>query len=235
VTIEDGAAHPRWLSYYNGPYPDAAWSVRGADLSGTGMRLPAVGVPGDEVVVDLTLKWYRLHPRERSPGTEPLREESFVVRWRVVERLEDVVGVVNTEAIRRTMVEYFARELAWSFDAFLDGAVWLGEDMDGVGFGVRNEVFDGDEFLGSWYFWWLAEDGKWVHRSQGNGRFVDYDSYADRVATAMDRGTLRVRISGVPEEALTLLDAETIWVGTVEVSLSGAMEATEISAPAGED
>jgi hypothetical protein len=162
-----------------------------------------------------------------------LLAQRVVVRWGVVERLGEAVEVVDSAPIRRAMVEVFARETAWDFDAFIDGPVWLGSEMDGVGFGVRNEVFDGDELLGSWYFWWLAKGGDWVHRSQGNGMFVDFNGFADRVKAAMDAGTLRVRISGVPEEGLSILDAERIWVGTVEVSLSGAMEAREITGAAG--
>lgn len=235
VTIEDGAASPRWLSYYDGPYPDATWSVRGSDVSGTGLTIPPVGEPGDEVIVDLTLRWFRSHPRSRARAEEtaPLREQDFVVRWRVAGRAEDVVEFVDNEPIRRAMVDVFARETAWDFDQFIDGPVWMGEAMDGVGFGVRNEVFDGDELLGSWYFWWLAEDGDWVQRVQGNGMIVDFNGFADRVRAAMDAGTLRVRISGVSEEGLSILDAERIWVGTVEVSLSGAMEAREITGAAG--
>ncbi len=233
VTIDTGEVSPRWLSYYNGPYPDVAWSVRGTDLSGTGLTIPAVGGVGDTVVVDLTLRWFRHHPREPAPDAAPLLEQREVVRWGVVERLGEAVEVVDSAPIRRAMVEVFARETAWDFNAFIDGPVWLGEAMDGVGFGVRNEVFDGDELLGSWYFWWLAEDGDWVQRVQGNGMFVDFNGFAHRVRAAMDAGTLRVRISGVPEEGLSILDAERIWVGTVEVALSGAMEAREITGAAG--
>lgn len=233
VTIDLGEVSPRWLSYYNGPYPYVAWSVRGTDLSGTGLTIPAVGGVGDTVVVDLTLRWFRHHPRERAADAAPLLEQKEVVRWGVVEQLAEAVEVVDSAPIRRAMVDVFARETAWDFDAFIDGPVWLGPEMDGVGFGVRNEVFDGDELLGRWYFWWLAEDGAWVRRSQGNGMIVDFNGFADRVRAAMDAGTLRVRISGVPEEGLSILDAERIWVGTVEVALSGAMEAREITGAAG--
>lgn len=237
VTIEDGAASPRWLSYYDGPYPDAAWSVRGSDVSGTGLTIPPVGKPGDEVIVDLTLRWFRSHPRSRARAEEtaPLREQDFVVRWRVAGRAEDVVELVDNEPIRRAMVDVFARETAWDFDQFIDGPVWMGEAMDGVGFGVHNEVFDGDERLGSWYFWWLAKDGDWLFRSQGNALFEDFDGFKERVRAAMDAGTLRVRITGVPEEGMSILEAQKIWVGRVEVGLSGAMEATEIPGPAVDD
>lgn len=244
IRIESGFVSPRWTNFLDGPSEEAVWSVRGTDLTGQsdGFRyhfdMTGVGKAGDEVVLDLTL---RLHPRhrwDREAGDPVLREERFVLRWKVAADAGDAVGFVDREDITRALVAHFATG-AWDFDHQLNlDPVWLTKPMDGIGFGVRVDVFDGSTTIGHIHYTWVARDGRVVSSSAGDAAWWDgirdTEAYNERVSRAMQNGTLWMRLSGVPEKGMTMLDVKRVWTGSVEVGVSRAGVVTE-RAGGGED
>jgi hypothetical protein len=237
VRVRSGFETPRWVGPGFRPSEDATWSARGTEQKGT-MRgflehfdLPALGAAGDEVVLELKLRLFRTNVWERPEGEEPLREEDFVLRWKVAADAGDVVELVDRPDIDAAMVAGFASG-AWDFehDLVLD-PVWMTDPMEGIAFGVRVDIFDGDTQVGHIHHWWMVRRGETVSRSAGDAAWWDgitgFAAYKERVDRALQAGTLRLRISGVPEVGMAMLDAEKVWAGSVEVVLSGAMEARE--------
>jgi hypothetical protein len=102
VRIESNLSKARWnLSRLNlGEH--ASWRIRGTDIAGdTGFRafftVEPVGVSGDEIVMDLVLRAYATPHWERSADEEPLHEEAFVLRWKVVEPDSTVIEQGESE------------------------------------------------------------------------------------------------------------------------------------------
>ncbi len=226
VRINSGLARPVWRPVREDINEDAAWSVRGAGKRGnergflSHFELPPLGSPGDEVVLDLRLGLHTVEYWKRSEDEAPVREQDFVLRWRVVERVEDVAEMVDSAEIRAAIASALIANVGGMVVPEEIEPFWLGKTFDGVGFGVKMEVFDDKGFLASGYCWWLARGGVFVERQQGDLRLSE--GWEARLMAGIETGALRVRATGEAAEGLRLLDADRVWVGQVEMTLSEA-------------
>jgi hypothetical protein len=229
VKIESGFDRPLWHQPMSEANEDAVWSVRGTELAGQArgfishFTLPPLGEAGDEIVLDLTLRLYKTEVWDRSADEAAVRQENFVLRWTVTDRpaVEVVDGPEFRDAIVAGLIAGVGGDVV---PGKFDGR-WLAEAFDGVGFGVKVELFDGDEFLASGWNWWLAKDGAWVERIQGDLRVTE--DYQRRINAATASGTLRVRATGEAGAGMQLLDAARVWEGSVEATVEEARAAAE--------
>lgn len=188
-----------------------------------------IGEPGDRIEAELELSFFREHVWNRTPEAESAKTERFSIGWTVASGVDKVLQTTDSAQIRDAMIALVAPNIARVLDdpGFLDD--WLRPEFDRIAFAIEAEVFDGDESLGKSQHWWMTIDGQWVTRTMSaQGTTMDqYNVFGARSNEARDKGTLRVVIRGVPEQALRITEAETAWDGEVDVLYRDAVKAGE--------
>ncbi len=89
VRIESNLMEMRWNPDWFFWREHASWQIRGTEVTGNTVfrkdfLLLPVGVAGDDIVLDVILRVYDVSDVVRLEVTEPLHEEVFVLRWKVV-------------------------------------------------------------------------------------------------------------------------------------------------------
>ncbi len=243
VTIYSGFERPRWP--VEGDLNERAiLRIEGReDIVVDGFKsyfhIDPIGEAGDRIEVELELSVFRANRWSRGPDAEPAKTERFTIGWTVAQGVDQVLETTDSEQIRDAMVALVVPSIARVLDepGYLDD--WLRPEFDRVAFAIEAEVFDGDESLGKSQHWWMANDGQWVTRTtSAQGTTMDqYNAFGIRSNKARDKGTLRVVIRGVPEQALRITEADTAWEGEVDVLYSDALIAQEqwLAEPAQEE
>ncbi len=188
-----------------------------------------IGEPGDRIEAELELSLFRERVWNRTPETVPAKTERFTIGWTVAAGVDQVLNTTDSDQIRDAMIALVAPSIARVLDepGYLDD--WLRPEFDRIAFAIEAEVFDGEESLGKSQHWWMAIGGEWVTRTtSAQGTTMDqYNAFGARSNEARDKGTLRVVIRGVPEQALRITEAEKAWDGEVDVLYSDAVQAQE--------
>ena len=188
-----------------------------------------IGEQGDRIEAELELSLFREHVWNRTPEAVPAKTERFSIGWTVASGVDKVLETTDSAQIRDAMIALVVPSIARVLDdpGFLDD--WLSPEFDRIAFAIEAEIFDGDESLGKSQHWWMAKDGEWVTRTtSAQGTTMDqYNAFGARSIEARDKGTLRVVIRGMPEQALRITEAETAWDGEVDVLYSDAVKSQE--------
>lgn len=192
-------------------------------------QIEPIGEAGDQVEAALELSLFNSPTRNRGADEQPIKTERFILRWSVAQGIEQVLDTRDSAAIRQAMTALVVPSIARVLDdpGFLDD--WLSPEFDRIAFAIEAEIYDGDESLGKSQHWWMAKDGEWVTRTtSAQGTTMDqYNAFGARSIEARDKGTLRVVIRGMPEQALRITEAETAWDGEVDVLYSDAVKSQE--------
>ncbi len=193
-------------------------------------RLKARGQVGDTIRCEMELRFHRVRGDWYSnPLPEPERTQQVVLEWTIVEKITDAIEFVDNEQIREAMITEAVPSLSSSIDEFDFGnTVWLDPAFAGIGFGIKVQVYDGDEFLGQAEHWWCNDGGGSIRlRTSIVGTSIEqYEAYPLRAQQAIEKGTLRVRIIGDPALALEIYGAKRAWNGQVDVFYTDVIEPT---------
>ncbi|MFG0246807.1 MAG: hypothetical protein ACF8MF_12240 [Phycisphaerales bacterium JB052] len=233
VTIYSGFERPRWP--VEGELNERAiLRIEGhEDIVVDGFiknfSIEPIGEPGDRIEAELELSLFREPVWNRTPETEPAKTERFTIGWTVAAGVDQVLKTTDSDQIRDAMIALAVPSIARTLDDHAFDDAWLSPEFDRIAFAIEAEIFDGDESLGKSQHWWMAKDGEWVTRTtSAQGTTMDqYNAFGTRSIEARDKGTLRVVIRGMPEQALRITEAETAWDGEVDVLYSEAVEAAE--------
>lgn len=233
VTVYSGFVHPNWPVEGNLD-ERAVLRIKGRDdivVDGfiSYFQIDPIGEAGDRIEAELELSVFREYLGNRDPDAEPAKTERFTIGWSVASGVEQVLDTTDSAPIQNAMIALVAPSIARVLDRPGYHEDWLRPEFDRIAFAIEAEVFDGEESLGKSQHWWMAIGGEWVTRTtSAQGTTMDqYNAFGARSNEARDKGTLRVVIRGVPEQALRITEAETAWDGKVDVLYSDAIKARE--------
>ena len=198
---------------------------------GNHFQLKARGQAGDTIRCEMELRYHRVFGDWYSePLPEPERTQHVVLEWTIAEKMSDVIELVDNEQIREAMIVEVVPWLSNSIDEFDFGnTTWLEPAFAGIGFGVRVQVYDGDELLAQAEHRWInvGKDSIHLGTSMMGTTMEQYNAYPLRAQEAIEKGTLRVKIIGDPALALEVYDAKQAWNGEIDILYSDAVEFAE--------
>ncbi|MBO6738615.1 MAG: hypothetical protein JJ916_02025 [Phycisphaerales bacterium] len=233
VTVYSGFVRPNWPVEGNLD-ERAVLRIKGRDdivVDGfiSYFQIDPIGEAGDRIEAELELSVFREYLGNRDPDAEPAKTERFTIGWSVASGVEQVLNTTDSAQIQNAMIALVAPSIARVLDRPGYHEDWLRPEFDRIAFAIEAEVFDGEESLGKSQHWWMAIGGEWVTRTtSAQGTTMDqYNAFGARSNEARDKGTLRVVIRGVPEQALRITEAEKAWDGEVDVLYSDAIKAQE--------
>ncbi len=242
MTVWSGAEHSRWpvkgeiiesASLVISGHQDEPEHVE-IKYFGNHFQLKARGQAGDTVRCEMELRYHRVYGDWYSePLPKPERTQQVVLEWTIAENISDVIELVDNEQIREAMIVEVVPWLSNSLDEFDFGnTVWKTPAFAGIGFGVRVQVYDGNEFLGQAEHRWMNDGSDSIHlgTSMMGTTMEQYNAYSLRAQEAIAKGTLRVKIVGDPALGLEIYRAERVWNGEIDVLYSDAMKLVESSA-----
>lgn len=242
MTVWSGSGHSRWP--VKGELIESASLVisghqdepENVDIRyfGDHFQLKARGQAGDTVRCEMELRFHRVSGDWYSnPLPEPERTQRIVLEWTIAEGIADVIELVDNEQIREAMIVEVVPSLSSSIDEFdFQNTTWLRPAFVGIGFGIKIQVYDGDEFLAQVEHRWMSGDGaqySQVTTSMMGTTMEQYNAYPLRVQEAIKKGTMRVRIVGDPPLALEIFGANRVWNGEIDVLYSDAVRFAESS------
>ena len=233
VTVYSGFVRPKWPVEGNLD-ERAVLRIKGRDdivVDGfiSYFQIDPIGEAGDRIEAELELSVFREYLGNRDPDAEPAKTERFTIGWSVASGVEQVLDSTDSDQIQNAMIALVAPSIARVLDRPGYHEDWLSPEFDRIAFAIEAEVFDGEESLGKSQHWWMAIGGEWVTRTtSAQGTTMDqYNAFGARSNESRDKGTLRVVIRGVPEQALRITEAEKAWDGEVDVLYSDAIKAQE--------
>jgi|GEM_PF-4784837 len=239
VTVWSGAEYPRWpvkgeliesASLVISGHQDDPEHVK-IKYFGNNFQLKARGQAGDTVRCEMELRYHRVNSDwYDKPLPEPERTQHVVLEWTIAEKMSDVIELVDNEQIREAMIVEVVPWLSNSLDEFdFRNPVWLKPAFFGIGFGIKVQVYAGDEFLAQAEHQWMNLGGDSIHlgTSMMGTTMEQYEVYPQRAQEAIKNGTLRVRIIGDPALALEVYEAERVWNGQVDILYTDAVKAAK--------
>ena len=233
VTIRSGFEHPRWPT--KGDLNERALlrfeGYEDIEIDGFigHFDIMPLGEAGELIEGEIELSYYRVEVWDRDESEEPVKVERFPIRWRVVGSTSEAVEIYNDptllDPVKREIVR-LAREEDYG-ELIMNDPFFESRVFEGLGMGLRVTLLDGETPIAEHHLRWMCRDGDVNQMSRSGDNFVPFSEVDARIEQAVSAGTLRVRVEGDPLQAMEIVDADRIWVGSFSMHYAEAVELDE--------